>query len=254
MLDRSLQRKVLEANVYCSGNKNGCQWVGELRHLVRHEKEECGWAVVECSYQCGAHLPRRLMDEHQLNECPQRPIDAKLESFTRRIEKQLEREVKKMETKLMTERQHHEIEIKKLETKLTDEKEQHEREMEAIKTKLTAMETGLTAEREQHEREMKAMETKLTATLETESGRYKKELVTLMEKIEKIKVYCMFVVWTILGLALVIYYNYQQCHLVGIKAQDFHFFVCLARPSSCKQWYIIQRFDQGRHSVIHCTQ
>ena len=201
-------------------------------------------------------LPRRLMDEHQLDECLQRPIDAKLESFTRRIEKQLEREVKKMETKLMTEREQHEREIKKLKTKVTDEKEQHEREMKAMETKLTAMEikltameTGLTAEREQHEREMKAMETKLTAALETESGRYKKELVTLMEKIEKIKVYCMFVVWTILGLALIIYFYSRQDHLVGIRAQDF-ISLCswLGLAHACKQWYVIQRFDQGCHS------
>ena len=145
LLDRSLQRKVLEMKVCCSRKKDGCQWVGELRHLIPHEKGECGWAVVECSYQCGAHLPRRLMDEHQLDECLQRPIDAKLESFTRRMETQLEREIKKMETKLM-------------------------------------------AEREQHEREMKAMETKLTAKLATESKRYEKELVTLKERMEKIKV------------------------------------------------------------------
>ena len=181
LLDRSLQRKVLEMKVCCSRKKDGCQWVGELRHLVPHENEECVWAVVECSYQCGAHLPRRLMDEHLLDECPQRPIDAKLESVTRRMETQVEREIKKMETKLMTEREQHEREMKKLENKLTAvetdltametgltaEREQHEREMKAMETKLTAMETGLTAEREQHEREMKAMETKLTA-METE--------------------------------------------------------------------------------------
>ena len=162
LLDRSLQRKVLEMKVCCSRKKDGCQWVGELRHLVPHEKEECGWAVVECSYQCGAHLPRRLMDEHLLDECLQRPIDAKLESFTRKIEKQLGLEVKKMETKLMTQ---HEREIKKLETKLADEKEQHEREM-------------------------KAMKTELTAKLATESERYEKELITLKERMEKIKVCC----------------------------------------------------------------
>ena len=166
LLDRSLQRKVLEMEVCCSRKKDGCQWVGELRHLVPHEKEECVWAVVECSYQCGAHLSRRLMDEHQLDECLQRPIDAKLESFTRRMEKQLELEVKKIETKLVTERKQHEREIKKLENKLTDEKGQHEREMKAMGTKLTAMKTELTAER----------------------GRYEKELTALKEKIETIKV------------------------------------------------------------------
>ena len=81
LLDRSFQRKVLELNVCCPGKKDGCQWVGELRHVVTHEREECGWAVVGCSYQCGAHLPRRLMAEHE-----QRPMDVKLDSFMKRME------------------------------------------------------------------------------------------------------------------------------------------------------------------------
>ena len=196
MLDRSLQRKVLETNVYCSGNKDGCQWVGELRYLIPHEKEECGWAVVECSYQCGAHLPRRLMDEHQLDECLQRPIDAKLESFTRRMETQVEREIKKMETKLMTEREQHEREMKEMKTKLATEREQHVREMKEIKS---TMETKLTALRDQHKLEMERLESKLAAKKEqheremetrltTESEQYEKELVAIKETIKKIKV------------------------------------------------------------------
>ena len=96
MLDRDYQRKVLNLNVLCSRKNNGCQWVGELRHLDHHEREECGWAVVECSYRCGAHLPRRLMAEHKRDACPQRPVDVKLEWF-----------MKSMETKLTTERERH---------------------------------------------------------------------------------------------------------------------------------------------------
>ena len=69
--------------------------------MVHHEKEKCGWAVVECSYQCGAHLPRRLMDEHQREECPQRSIDARL----KRLEERHERELKDLETRLTTERE-----------------------------------------------------------------------------------------------------------------------------------------------------
>ena len=57
--------QVLNLKVRCSRHNDGCQWVGELRHVVPHEREECEWAVVECSYQCGAHLPRRLMAEHE---------------------------------------------------------------------------------------------------------------------------------------------------------------------------------------------
>ena len=65
---------------------------------------------MECSYQCGAQFPHRLMDEHQRDECPLRPMDVKLESF-----------MKRMETKLMTERERHEREMKKMEDKYRSE-------------------------------------------------------------------------------------------------------------------------------------
>ena len=49
-LDRSYQRKVLNLKVFCSRKNDSCQWEGELHNLDHHEKEECEWAVVECSY------------------------------------------------------------------------------------------------------------------------------------------------------------------------------------------------------------
>ena len=65
--------------------------------MVPHEREECEWAVVECSYQCGAHLPRRLMAEHEQDLCPQRPMEVKLEREMRKMEARLTA----METKRM---------------------------------------------------------------------------------------------------------------------------------------------------------
>ena len=88
--------------------------------MVPHEREECEWAVVECSYQCGAHLPRRLMAEHEQDLCPQRPMDVKLESFMRL-----------METRLTTEREQHKREMSKME-------EDHRREMAELKVTITS--------------------------------------------------------------------------------------------------------------------
>ena len=116
MLDKECQRQVLNLQVVCK--KNGCQWVGELRHLEQHQREECGWAVVECSYQCGAHLPRRLMDEHELGLCPQRPMDVKLEWI-----------MKSMETKMMNERE-------RLEKDMNVMREEHKKEMEVMEQML----------------------------------------------------------------------------------------------------------------------
>ena len=114
LLDRSFQRKVLELKVRCPKKNDGCQWVGELRHVVPHEREECEWTVVECSYQCGAHLTRRLMAEHEHDMCPQRPMDVKLESFMKRMEERHERELSAVKEELRREREAHTIEIAEL--------------------------------------------------------------------------------------------------------------------------------------------
>ena len=82
--------------------------------MVPHEKEECEWAVVGCSYQCGAHLPRRQMAEHEHNMCPQEPMDIKLE----RLEKQHEREMVEQKNKIERIEKQHEREMIKQKNKI----------------------------------------------------------------------------------------------------------------------------------------
>ena len=126
LLDRGCQRKVLNLKVFCSRKSDGCQWEGELHHLDHHEREECGWAVVECSYQCGSHLPRRLMAEHKHEVCPQRPINVKLECFMKSMEKKLTSERKRHERELTAVREEFRI-------SLVEERDAHEEEVEELK-------------------------------------------------------------------------------------------------------------------------
>ena len=115
LLDRDFQRKVLNLKVFCSRHdEHGCQWVGELHHLDHHERDECGWAVVECSYQCGAHLPRRLMDEHELNECSQRPVEVKIKSLMKTMEETHEKDMAAMREEFRKEREKHKKEVEEL--------------------------------------------------------------------------------------------------------------------------------------------
>ena len=118
LIDKQDQRKVLSLKVFCSKHEDGCGWIGELRHLDHHEREACECTVVECRYQCGTHLPRRLMDEHELHECQQRPIDVKIKSV-----------MKSMETKLAMEREEHKGEMAAI-------REAHKKEMEEMKQML----------------------------------------------------------------------------------------------------------------------
>ena len=106
--------------------------------MVPHEREECEWAVVECSYQCGAHLPRRLMAEHEQDLCPQRPMDVKLECFMRL-----------METKLTIERDRHEREIAAVKSEMREKEKQHERELveqeEEMQCKMAELKVTITS-------------------------------------------------------------------------------------------------------------
>ena len=178
--------QVLNLKVRCSRHNDGCQWVGELRHVVPHEREECGWAVVECSYQCGAHLPRRLMDEHQRDECPQRPMDVKLESFIKRMEEQHEREMSKMETRLSTERERHEKEIREMEDK-------HRSEIVAMKCEMTERHE-LELAKQRKETEIKMAELKVTIISSTHyvvttppQDEYTSKLSETLERVRKIE-------------------------------------------------------------------
>ena len=83
---------------------------------------------MECSYQCGAYLPRRLMDEHQRDKCPQLSMDVKIENFITRKEEQHEKEMRKIEARLTA-----------MESRLVTEREEHKREMTELKVTITML-------------------------------------------------------------------------------------------------------------------
>ena len=51
------------------------------------------WALAGCRYHCGERVPRCQLAEHEQDVCPQRPVDVKLESFTRKMEERHMREI-----------------------------------------------------------------------------------------------------------------------------------------------------------------
>ena len=132
MLDRSLQRKILELKVFCS-RKDECQWIGQLRHLDRHEREECGRGMVECSYQCGVRLPRRLMAEHQREMCPRRPMNSKIEVLLQKMEERHKREMavlrEEFRNSLTEERMDHTKEVEGLKQLVVEQKKAIERQL-----------------------------------------------------------------------------------------------------------------------------
>ena len=77
--DRKLQRSLNTFKVYCSHQKDGCEWTGELRQLDAHLNEDpepgrgCQLVKIRCLYKCGNQLQRRCMPQHQA-ECTKRPF------------------------------------------------------------------------------------------------------------------------------------------------------------------------------------
>ena len=80
-VDKRLEREVLGLKVYCSRKDDGCTWEGELRHANAHESNECGWALADCRYLCGAKVSRCQLAEHENHVCPERPTEVKVEGI-----------------------------------------------------------------------------------------------------------------------------------------------------------------------------
>ena len=114
--------------VRCSRKRDGCEWEGELRHLEKHEREECGWALVQCRYHCGGRVFRRQLAEHEIDECQQRPVDVKFESFMR-----------KMEAKLTSEKERHERELAAVREVMEQQKIENETTIEQLEQSLKEM-------------------------------------------------------------------------------------------------------------------
>ena len=94
-LHKKLVREVNALVVRCPQKEQGCEWEGELGQLQSHlinpgaeatTSKGCGFVMVECSYQCGAHLQRRLLQEHEMDFCPKRPIEMQIANLMRKFE------------------------------------------------------------------------------------------------------------------------------------------------------------------------
>ena len=84
-LDKATRGKILGLRVRCS--KDGCDWEGELGDLERHLSNKCLYVEEACPHGCGHSYPRHLLQMHQLDECPQRPLEVKLKAVQRQIGK-----------------------------------------------------------------------------------------------------------------------------------------------------------------------
>jgi TNF receptor-associated factor 4 len=108
MLHKKLVREVNALVIRCPQKELGCEWEGELGQLQQHlnpgagatSTQGCEFLAIECAYRCGAQLQRRLIQEHEVEECPMRPVDMQIGSMLKKLEailKLLEQELKEIQ-------------------------------------------------------------------------------------------------------------------------------------------------------------
>ena len=180
MLDKSYQRKVLSLMVRCSRKKDGCDWEGELRHLEHHQMEECGWALVKCRYECGVCVPRPQLVQHELNLCPKRPVDVKLESVMTKMEERHKREMDNVKEEFRRE--------------MVAVKENFQKEIERKNQKMNAMKDHFNREMEKKEKYIATMKEEFIQEIKKKkreiAGELEREVQIIEKLVEQRKVCC----------------------------------------------------------------
>ena len=87
LLDKGRQRQVLQAKVCCPNSESGCEWQGELRHLMQHLEGKpsgksphlvpptCLYEPVPCPNEgCGEKVPRLNVERHRNEDCLYREL------------------------------------------------------------------------------------------------------------------------------------------------------------------------------------
>ena len=132
LLHKKLVRDVNALVIRCPQKELGCGWEGELGQVERHlnpgaglsSSSGCGYVLVECSFQCGAHLQRRMVGEHEMESCPKRPIEMQVASLMRKFE------VITVENKMLKQ------ELVEMKQEMSEVKETHKHELDQVNQQL----------------------------------------------------------------------------------------------------------------------
>ena len=77
MSDQFHTRRIGGLKVKCSNASKGCMWSGELKdakgHVNASSGPSCQYTDVLCKNGCGEYIQRRLIADHETNQCPKRP-------------------------------------------------------------------------------------------------------------------------------------------------------------------------------------
>ena len=102
-LHKGVKREVNGLVICCRWRHLGCDWEGELGQLEEHlhpgagsRGKSCGYVIIECVYKCGDRFERRMIQDHELDACPRRPMEVQMSRLTRKFEASLRANEKKL--------------------------------------------------------------------------------------------------------------------------------------------------------------
>ena len=103
LLHKGVKREVNALMIHCRWRHLGCDWEGELGQLEEHlhpgvgsKGKGCGYVIVECVYKCGDRFERRMIQDHELDDCPRRPMKVQMSRLARKFEASLRANDKKL--------------------------------------------------------------------------------------------------------------------------------------------------------------
>ena len=149
-LDKRTRGKILGLRVRCTCSKDGCDWEGELGDLERHLSNKCLYVEEVCPHKCGQSYPRHLLSTHQLDECPQRPLEVKLEA----LQRQLTQKYELLQQQLLEQEKKHEKDKKELQQQLAQQEKKHEEDKKELQQQLAQQE-------KKHEEDKKELQQQL---------------------------------------------------------------------------------------------
>ena len=158
LLHKKLVREVNALVVRCPQKELGCGWEGELGQLQLHLNPEagpssktngCAYVMVACSYQCGVHLQRQMVQEHEMEVCPRRPVEMQVASLMRKFEAiTVENQCLRQELNVMKEA--HEQELKEM-------KPSHKQDLNEVAIENQLLRQELNTIKDAYEQELKEM-------------------------------------------------------------------------------------------------
>ena len=137
MLDKRTICNIQGLRVRCS--KDGCDWEGELGDLERHLSNKCLYVEEVCPHGCGQSYPRHILQSHQLDECPQRHVQHKLESVQRRLTQKYEL----LQQQLLEHLEQQEKKCDELQQQLVQQEKKHEEDKKELQQQLAQQEKAI---------------------------------------------------------------------------------------------------------------